>query len=278
MAYIEVLFSLTDNTDQQEILTAELAEIGFESFLEDETFFRAYCPEESYSQDKLTEVLNQQGFENFQKPAVKLIPDENWNANWESSYNDVVIDGICRIRAPFHEPNPNLKFDLLIEPKMSFGTAHHETTAQMISLLLKADVKQKSVLDMGCGTAVLAVLACKMGAQAIVAIDNDSWAYENALENVKLNNCKAIEVIKGDASALGNQKFDLIIANINRNILLADMSAYAETMPVGATLFLSGFYTEDLPEIRKSAEKLNLQYETHTVKNNWVAAAFIKAW
>ncbi len=241
-------------------------------------FLQAYCPEESFSHDKLAEVLTQQGFESFQKPAVKLIPDENWNANWESSYNDVVIDGICRIRAPFHEPNPDLKFDILIEPKMSFGTAHHETTAQMISLLLKADVKQKSVLDMGCGTAVLAVLACKMGAKTIVAIDNDSWAYENALENVKLNNCKAIEVIKGDASALGNQKFDLIIANINRNILLADMSAYAETMPVGATLFLSGFYTEDLPEIRKSAEKLNLQYETHTVKNNWVAAAFIKAW
>lgn len=277
MAYIEVLFSLTDDTDQQEILTAELAEIGFESFLEDETFFRAYCPEESFSEVKLAEILALQGFENIPQPSTKLIPDENWNASWESSYSPVVIDESCRIRAPFHLPDPAIKYDLLIEPKMSFGTAHHETTAQMISLMLKADFKQKSVLDMGCGTAVLAVLACKMGANQIVAIDNDNWAYENALENVKLNNCEGIEVIKGDALAIGNQKFDVVLANINRNILLADMPAYAETMPAGSKLFLSGFYLEDLPEIRKSAEKLALHYQSHSVKNNWVAAEFSKS-
>ncbi len=261
----------------QEILTAELAEIGFESFLEDEAFFRAYCPEESFSEAKLAEILAFEGLKNIQKPSSKLIPDENWNANWESSYNDVVIDNSCRIRAPFHQPNPTIKYDLLIEPKMSFGTAHHETTAQMISLMLKADFEQKSVLDMGCGTAVLAVLACKMGANQIVAIDNDSWAYENALENVKLNNCEGIEVLKGDASAIGKQKFDVVLANINRNILLADMCAYAETMPAGAKLLLSGFYVEDLPEIRKSAEKLALHYQSHSVKNNWVAAEFSKS-
>ncbi|MDY0077688.1 MAG: 50S ribosomal protein L11 methyltransferase [Bacteroidales bacterium] len=277
MAYIEVLFGLIADADLQEILTAELAEIGFESFMEDETFFRAYCPEESFSDYKLAEILAQESFENIPKPSKKLIPDENWNANWESSYNDVVIDDSCRIRAPFHKPNLNIKFDLLIEPKMSFGTAHHETTAQMISLMLKADFEQKSVLDMGCGTAVLAVLACKMGAQHIVAIDNDSWAYENALENVKLNNCEGIKVIKGDASAIGNQKFEVILANINRNILLADMQLYAQAMPAGAKLFLSGFYVEDLPEIRKSAEKLAIHYQTHTVKNNWVAAEFSKS-
>ncbi|MCK9452390.1 MAG: 50S ribosomal protein L11 methyltransferase [Bacteroidales bacterium] len=277
MAYIEVLFGLIAGADLQEILTAELAEIGFESFMEDETFFRAYCPEESFSDDKLAEILALESFENIPKPSKKLIPDENWNANWEASYSDVVIDDSCRIRAPFHEPNPNIKFDLLIEPKMSFGTAHHETTAQMISLMLKADFKQKSVLDMGCGTAVLAVLACKMGAQYIVAIDNDSWAYENALENAKLNNCEGIKVIKGDASAIGNQKFDVILANINRNILLADMPFYAQAMPAGAKLFLSGFYVEDLPEIQKMAEKLALQYQTHSVKNNWVAAEFSKS-
>ena len=277
MAYIEVLFSLTDDADQQEILTAELADIGFESFLEDETFFRAYCPEESFSEDKLFEILALEGFESIQKPSVKLIPDENWNANWESSYSDVVIDGSCRIRAPFHQPDPAIKYDLLIEPKMSFGTAHHETTAQMISLMLKADFTQKSVLDMGCGTAVLAVLACKMGAKHIIAIDNDNWAYENALENVKLNNCGNIEVVKGDASSIENQQFEVVLANINRNILLADMSAYAQTMPVGAKLLLSGFYVEDLPEIRKSAEKLALHYQTHSVKNNWVAAEFSKS-
>jgi len=277
MAYIEVLFGLIADTDLQEILTAELAEIGFESFMEDEAFFRAYCPEESFSDDKLAEILAQESFENIPQPSKKIIPDENWNANWESSYSDVVIDDSCRIRAPFHEPNPNIKFDLLIEPKMSFGTAHHETTAQMISLMLKADFKQKSVLDMGCGTAVLAVLACKMGAQHIVAIDNDSWAFENALENVKLNNCEGIKVIKGDASAIGNQKFDVILANINRNILLADMQFYTKAMTADARIFLSGFYVEDLPEIRKSAEKLALHYQTHSVKNNWVAAEFSKS-
>jgi ribosomal protein L11 methyltransferase len=259
------------------MLTAMLAEIGFDSFMEDETFFRAYCPEESFSQAELTDLLTLEVFKNIPQPVSKFIPDENWNANWESSYSDVVIDESCRIRAPFHLPDPTVKFDLLIEPKMSFGTAHHETTSQMMSLMLKTDIAQKSVLDMGCGTAVLAILACKMEAKKVLAIDNDNWAYENSLENTKLNDCASIEVIKGDASALGDRKFELILANINRNILLADMHIYAKAMYSGGGLLLSGFYLEDLPEIQKSAEKSGLHYQTHSVKNNWVAAKFGKA-
>ncbi|MDA3942342.1 MAG: 50S ribosomal protein L11 methyltransferase [Bacteroidetes bacterium] len=277
MAYIEVLFSLPSNSNQQEMLAALLAECGFESFMEDETSFRAYCPEGSFSALEVEEIIDKAEFQEIKLLKKTLIPDENWNANWESSYEDVVIDGVCRIRAPFHQADQSIKYDLLIEPRMSFGTAHHETTAQMISLMLKLDFYKKTVLDMGCGTAVLAVLASKMAAKKVVAIDNDQWAYENALDNVEVNKCEAVEVIKGDATAIGNQKFDDVLANINRNILLADMPTYIDAMLPGANLLISGFYQEDLKDLKYLAEKSGLVFETHITKNNWVAAQFTKA-
>lgn len=277
MAYIEVLFSLPANSNQQEMLAALLAESGFESFMEDETSFRAYCPEGSFNALEVEEIIDKAEFQEIKLLKKTLIPDENWNANWESSYEDVVIDGVCRIRAPFHQADQSIKYELLIEPRMSFGTAHHETTAQMISLMLKLDFYKKTVLDMGCGTAVLAVLASKMAAKKVVAIDNDQWAYENALDNVEVNDCEAVEVIKGDATAIGNQKFDVILANINRNILLADMPTYIDAMLPGANLLISGFYQEDLKDLKHLAEKSGLVFETHIIKNNWVAAQFTKA-
>jgi ribosomal protein L11 methyltransferase len=181
----------------------------------------------------------------------------------------------CRVRAPFHEPDPSFEFDLVIEPKMSFGTANHETTAQIIQLMLETGFQGKEVLDMGSGTAVLAILAKKLGAAHTVAIDIDEWAYRNAFTNCELNGISDIEIILGDALAIRGE-FDVVLANINRNILLRDMHYYVEAMRPNAHIFFSGFYTEDLPSIQAEAERLGLHYSRHLSRNNWVAAEFVK--
>ena len=206
----------------------------------------------------------------------KLIKDENWNAVWESNYDSVIIDERCYIRAPFHPSRSDVEFELLIEPQMSFGTAHHETTANMISLLLDENVKGKSFLDMGCGTGVLAILAHKKGATPICAIDNDEWAYRNTIDNVKKNNSNQITVYQGDASLLKGKKFDIIFANINKNILLTDMETYFKSLNDSGMLFMSGFYENDLSDIKIKAEQLGLNYTNHIVKNEWVAVKFAK--
>nr|MCR5014726.1 50S ribosomal protein L11 methyltransferase [Bacteroidales bacterium] len=208
--------------------------------------------------------------------SVETMPDKDWNEVWEASYQPVVVNERCRVRAPFHDPDPNYEFDLVIEPKMSFGTANHETTAQIITLMLETDFKGKEVLDMGSGTAVLAILAKKLGAGDTVAIDNDEWAYKNAFTNVALNGIDDIKIVLGDAKAIGDRQFDVVLANINRNILLRDMHHYVDAMRPGARIFFSGFYTEDLDSIRAEATRLGLRYARHLARNNWVAAEFVK--
>jgi ribosomal protein L11 methyltransferase len=203
------------------------------------------------------------------------MPDKDWNELWEASYQPVVVNERCRVRAPFHEPDPSYDFDLVIEPKMSFGTANHETTAQIIQLMLETDFQGKEVLDMGSGTAVLAILAKKLGAARTVAIDNDEWAYRNAFTNIGLNGISDIEIVLGDALSIQG-RFDVVLANINRNILLRDMQHYVEAMRPAAHIFFSGFYTEDLPSIKEEAERLGLRYCRHLSRNNWVAAEFVK--
>lgn len=275
MNYIELNFSIKPQTPFQDILIAELAEIGFESFEETETGLLAYIQEPVFKKEALTKL----GSFNSNKIQVhfteKLIPAQNWNALWESNYDSVLIDDRCYIRAPFHPSKPEIEFEILIEPQMSFGTAHHETTANMISLLLKEDVKGKSLLDMGCGTAVLAILAHKKGASPVCAIDNDECAYKNSIDNVAKNDTKDIQVFLGDATLLNDKKFDIIFANINKNILLADMEAYAQSLNTGGVLFMSGFYLTDLQDIREKASSLGLSYSKHLMKNEWVAAKFI---
>jgi ribosomal protein L11 methyltransferase len=206
---------------------------------------------------------------------VEEMPDKDWNELWEASYQPVVVNERCRVRAPFHDPDPSFEFDLVIEPKMSFGTANHETTAQIIQLMLETDFKGKEVLDMGSGTAVLAILAKKLGAAHTVAIDNDEWAYRNAFTNIELNGIPDIEIVLGDALAIKGQ-FDVVLANINRNILLRDMHYYVDAMRPEAHIFFSGFYTEDLDSIKAEAERLGLRYRRHLSRNNWVAAEFVK--
>lgn len=275
MNYIEVSFQISPLQPASEILIAELSNIGFESFVEEDDGLKAYIQkadfQESFS-DQM-DVFNNKDFQITYQ--VSEIEDQNWNAKWESEYEPVLIDNRCYIRAPFHEPK-DVEFEIIIEPQMSFGTAHHETTHQMIQLLMNQNVEGKKVLDMGSGTAVLAILASIKGAAHIDAIDIDEWAFNNAKDNVTKNNLDNIQVLMGGADLLTNQQYDLVLANINKNILLADMHHYEKVMAKNAKILFSGFYLNDLDDIIQKAESLNLKYVSHSEKNKWVAAVFEK--
>ncbi|MCB4800153.1 50S ribosomal protein L11 methyltransferase [Neotamlana laminarinivorans] len=272
--YLGYYFKVEPQQPAVEILIAELGYAGFESFVETEEGVTAYIQKEEWNQSILEDIqiLNSDEFEiSF---TFEEIEQTNWNAEWEKNFNPIVVDDACAVRAPFHEKF-SVEYDIVIEPKMSFGTGHHETTHMMIQHILKNDFKDKSVLDMGCGTGVLAILAEKKGAKPIDAIDYDNWCYLNSLENVERNNCERITVIEGDASVLGKNNYDVIIANINRNILLQDMATYVSCLNKGGLLFLSGFYKEDIPVIQETCEKLMLKFREKLERNNWVALKFI---
>jgi len=258
-----------------EILIAELGYAGFESFVENETGVIAYIQKEDCSDDILENifVLNSNEFSiEYKKEEIEQV---NWNSEWEKNFSPIQVEDKVSIRAPFHE-NPNLEYDIIIEPKMSFGTGHHETTHMMVQHLLDIEVKGKKTLDMGCGTGILAIFAEMKGAMPIDAIDIDNWCYLNTIENVERNNCTKITSYEGDASLLEGKKYDLIIANINRNILLIDLEIYASCLTNGGTLLLSGFYAEDIPLLdeKASAEGLNLQNEKK--RNKWVSLRYLK--
>ncbi len=274
ITYLGYYFTVAPLQPTTEILIAELGEVGFESFVETENGVNAFIQETDWNQDILQDiyVLNSNEFEiqfTFEK-----IDQVNWNKEWEKNFDPIVVDNICSVRAPFHD-QPNTEYDIIIEPKMSFGTGHHETTHMMIQHLLKTDLTQKKVLDMGCGTGVLAILSEMRGAAPIDAIDIDNWCYLNTVENVERNNCKHISVYEGDASLLSSRSYDVIIANINRNILLNDMKIYAASLRPGGTLFLSGFYKEDLDLITNECLKNNLVFVDSFNRNNWIAASYV---
>ncbi len=276
MKTIEFTFTEPTSDIQHDMLTTLLGGMGFDSFMDDDMTLKAYCSEDHRDDAAVEELLRMDAFDGVRLLAVEVMPDKDWNEVWEASYQPVVVNSRCRVRAPFHEADPGYEFDLVIEPKMSFGTANHETTAQIISLMLETDFNGKDVLDMGSGTAVLAILAKKLGAARTVAIDNDEWAYRNAFTNVALNGVKEVEIVLGDALSIGDGKFDVVLANINRNILLRDMHRYVEAMRPQARIFFSGFYVEDLDSIKQEAQRLGLRYVRHVSKNNWVAAEFVK--
>ena len=275
MKTFEYTFTAPSSDVQHDMLVGMLAEIGFDSFLDENSTIKAYCSADCRDDFAVENLLLDPAFVGLQLLNVEEMPDKDWNELWEASYQPVVVNERCRVRAPFHEPDPSFEFDLVIEPKMSFGTANHETTAQIIQLMLETDFSGKEVLDMGSGTAVLAILAKKLGAARTVAIDNDEWAYRNAFTNIELNGISEIDVILGDAMAIKGQ-FDVVLANINRNILLRDMHFYVDAMKPNAHIFFSGFYTEDLGSIKAEAERLGLKYCRHLSRNNWVAAEFVK--
>ena len=275
MKTFEYSFTAPSSDIQHDMLITMLAEIGFDSFMDDAMGLKAYCSADNRDDLAVENLLLEPSFSDIRLLKVEEMPDKDWNEVWEASYQPVVVNDRCRVRAPFHEPDPSFEFDLVIEPKMSFGTANHETTAQIIQLMLETDFHGKTVLDMGSGTAVLAILAKKLGAAHTVAIDNDEWAYRNAFTNTELNGVSDIEIILGDASSIQGS-FDVVLANINRNILLRDMHLYVAAMRPYAHIFFSGFYTEDLESIKAEAERLGLHYCRHLSRNNWVAAEFVK--
>ena len=276
MNYYACSFSNPENEALKDMFMELLGTIGFDSFMDTDDGFEAYCQEPALDEAELDEIMRMEQFANVKLLKKELIPDQDWNATWEASYEPVIINELCRIRAPFHQVEGAYKYDLVIEPKMSFGTAHHETTSQIIELMLQSDFSGLNVLDMGSGTGVLAILAKKLGSATTVAIDNDEWAYRNALDNIRLNDENEIVVELGDATSLNDRQFDVILANINRNILLRDMKEYVKSLVENGRIFFSGFYEEDLVLITKEAEHLGLKYVNHVTKNNWTAAVFVK--
>ncbi len=273
--YIGYYFTVTPLELGTEILLAQLGETAFESFVETETGLEAYVQKELWNDAILNDVtiLNNTEFKiSFE---YKEIEQVNWNEAWETHFEPIDVDETCHVRAPFH-PKTAAQYDILIEPKMSFGTGHHETTHMMIQHLLATNVAGKKTLDMGCGTAILAILAEMKGAKPIDAIDIDNWCYLNSLENAARNNCTNISVYEGDAALLKDKNYDVIIANINRNILLNDMQTYANCLDKNGILFLSGFYKEDIAVIDACCEAHNLKQETQLERNNWVALKYIK--
>lgn len=277
MNYIQIKVPVPENSDISEILIAQLSHIGFESFEEQTDSLVAFIPENEFVKDDLLTVDYFLKCEKSGTLNIEVLPDKNWNEVWESNYPAVTIADRCYVRAPFHDSIPSIDYEIVIHPKMAFGTAHHETTAMMIRLILENDFVNKKVLDMGCGTGVLAILASMKRAKSITAIDNDKWSYDNTLENTELNNIGNVQVIEGDA---GNIKvtddFDIILANINKNILLRDMKYYAAALIEGGYIYFSGFYSNDLHDITVEASKCGLKYINNLENNNWVASTFLK--
>lgn len=273
--YYELVFTIVNGEDYvADILTAELAEIGFDTFEPNELGFRAYITSSVFDEQELQARLEPYKEQYTFGYEINLIPYKNWNEVWESNFPSVVIGDRLYIRADFHEEKPSYPYQILMHPKMAFGTGHHETTFQMAEQMLDMDLKGKTLLDMGCGTGILAILASQMGALSILAIDNDPIAAESCAENFSLNKVKDAEALCGDVSSLAGKKFDVILANINRNILLRDMQGYVNAMNPGGTILFSGFYTEDLDSIREEAARVGLTYTSHHSKNNWVVARF----
>lgn len=279
--YIEYNFKVSPLVPGVEILMAELSYLNFDSFEEVEDGLMAYILKEEWKENMLEEVQILQNPEFEITWVQKEFKQINWNEEWEKNFSPILIDDVCYVRAPFHAEK-DVAYDIIIEPKMSFGTGHHETTYMMLEYVLTADLQDKAVLDMGCGTSVLAILASKRGAQKADAVDFDSWCYENSLENIEKNNCKNIQVYEGAVEILDtlssedNPKYEVILANINRNVLLEDIPSYLKHLKKGGELYVSGFYKEDLPLIQEKASLAQATFVDNKERNNWIAARFKK--
>lgn len=271
MDYIEIIFELQPREEFADLLMAHLSELGFEMFEETEKGLKAYIPEKDFNESAEAALIPYYVTCNVLY-TKKLIPHQNWNAVWERNFEPELIAEKIYVRADFHAPQPQYPYQILIQPKMAFGTGHHPTTALVMEQMLNLDCKNKVVLDMGCGTGILAILAEQLGAAKILAIDNDENAVINTWENAQKNNCSKITVLQGDATTPGKQMFDVVVANINRNIILNDLSLYVQYLVTGGDLLLSGFYEKDLPLITVAANKCNLSLIKQRVKNDWCCA------
>lgn len=278
MTYLEFKFSTNPYSETvNDVLAALLGKAGFESFVEWEGGLMAYIPSPIYDESSLEGSLQEFPIEGAEIDyTYSRMEDKDWNEEWEKNFfRPIVIGDRCVIHSTFHHDVPRAEYDIVINPQMAFGTGHHETTSLIIEELLNSELENKSVLDMGCGTSILAILARMRGAKPCTAIDIDEWCVRNSIENIELNGVTDIAVSQGDASALtGKGPFDVVIANINRNILLNDMKQYVACMRPGSELYMSGFYVDDIPVIRQEAEKNGLRFVEHKEKNRWAAVKF----
>lgn len=280
--YIEISLTACEPIDQNvEIISAYLSDFGFEGSAEDE-FIKAYILEGQKSMEEIKIILDELIEKNlcFENYTIDVLKPKNWNEEWEKNYfQPILIGNQCLIKSSFHQTDLKAKYEIIIDPKMSFGTGHHETTSMMAEYLLEMELKDKAVLDMGTGTGILGILASMIGCKEVVGIDNDGWCYENAQENIEKNNINNFNMILGDAGMLKSypDHFDLIIANINRHILLADIKYYVKSMKPKSTLLLSGFYLDDLPDIQDECKKHGLLLSNKKMKKSWIGAKFVRS-
>jgi len=276
MNYTQISFKLNpDNQENREILVAMLSDLAFESFDESEELVMGYIPGEMANLEEIKEITSLLPFS--VQTADEIIPDKNWNEVWEKNYfKPLLIGNRCLVRAPFHTEYEPAEFELVIEPKMAFGTGNHETTTLVAEQILNMDLAGKAVLDMGCGTGILGMLASLKGAKNVTAIDIDTWSFESTVENARLNNILNLEAKLGDASLLGSETFEIIFANIHKNVIINDLPVYESVLQSGGKIYLSGFYTHDMPEVKAKAESLGLIETGFQEKNNWVVYAFRK--
>ena len=278
MNYKELVFTIISDQDyHQDLLIAALGEIGFDTFEETDFGFKAYIISDKLDEKQVIKVLKPYHEQFSFSYEVNLIPQKNWNEVWESNFEPIQIKDQVNVRANFHLANPDFKYEIVIDPKMAFGTGHHQTTAMIMEYLLETELEDKAVLDMGCGTGILAILASKLGAKSLVAIDYDDVCYESTLENSAINYCENIKALCGSKEAIPNELYDVILANINRNILIDQMESYAKVLKEDGEIFFSGFYEEpDLEIIETEAAKFGLKYISHKKIDLWAAAKFIK--
>jgi len=275
MAYIEV--NIETSPEFSEIFMAELGELGFEAFEEVDDGLLAYIKKEYFSQILLDELVYRYEPLTILSVSQKEIEKKNWNKEWEKNYDPITVEDKCIVRASFHQPDKKYLHEIIITPKMSFGTGHHATTWQMLKLQMEIDHKQKKVLDVGSGTGILAIMANKLGAKLIEATDIDDWCIENSKENFQVNQINDYTLKKGMIEKLSfDQKFDIVLANINKNVLLTEIPLYVDLLEQNGTLLLSGFYQKDVADIKKIATENNLRHQKTVSKDNWAAMLFTK--
>ena len=277
MAYLEfVIPARSWSSNEKEILYALMAQIGFEGFVEGDDDIQAYIDEESYVAEELNQLIDKLAAVNIKvQYRFHRAEDQNWNEEWEKKFDPVIIDERVLIRAPFHDSSGDLECTLVIEPKMSFGTGHHHTTKLMIREMGNHLLEGKRILDMGCGTGVLGIYACKKGAARVLGVDNDQWAYENALENIKRNGVTAMDVRLGDVGVLYMEMFHMILANITRNTLVRDMAVYTEHLLDQGLLVISGILAEDVQYVLNEAYRCGLKHLSTGEESNWISLTFV---
>ncbi len=277
MKYIEVVFDIVPYSLQnEELLIAILSENDFDSFWQNNKIVNAYIPKKLFNDDNVKEICSKLINVFKVNYSFRELEDKDWNETWEKTFDYILIKDKCLIRAPFHNNMPKVEYEIIIEPKMSFGTGHHSTTALMVELILDLQLENKNVIDMGCGTGVLSILASLKKSKNVTAIDIDEWAHKNSIENCKINNCKNIDVLIGGVEEIPNEKYDIFIANINRNVLLNDMSYYFEHLKLNGELLISGFLESDIELLLNKAKEFNLLQNKMLIKNDWVAIQFCK--